>query len=106
MENINGIIKGIENGTIGTLDETAEFTHLDNTHCIELQVDGHPDITVLFAEIESIQELRAAVEEEGYTEEPTASSVKLDEAMEMGLDDIYNYDKVVAYRVDGDITEL
>lgn len=77
MENIKQIIEGIEAGKI-EVDNEATYEDVNGVEYIAHYVDGHEDLEVLFEKREDANE-----------EDPNE------------LDDVFNYDKVVAYRVDG-----
>lgn len=77
MENIKQIIEGIEAGKI-EVDNEADYEDINGVEYIAHYVDGHEDLEVLFEKREDANEI-----------DPNE------------LDDVFNYDVVAAYRIDG-----
>lgn len=98
---IKNVIEGVENGKIGLVFDwefhEEEYTDGAADVYITQRVVGHEDVELYFAEKDFIKEMREAV----YREEKTLDDLSnLIEELN-GLDDQFDYDKVVAYRVDG-----
>lgn len=104
-KNLKVIIEGVENGKIGLVNDW-EFHEEDYTDgatdvYIVQRVDGHEDVELYFAEKDFIQEMREAVYREDRIEDDLNDLLEgLNE-----LNDQFDYDKVVAYRVDNNPIE-
>lgn len=77
MENIKQIIEGIENGTVEVENEES-YEDINGAEYVSHFVEDHEDLEVLFEKREDANEV-----------DPNE------------LDDVYNYNKVVAYRING-----
>lgn len=102
MENkINEIISAVEEGKMDLVQdwtfEEREYTDGASDVYVEQDVEGYEDIALLFAEKDHFQELRNEI----YREEKTQDDLHDLVADTSGLDDQFNYDKVVGYRVEG-----
>lgn len=104
-DKINDIISSVENGETGLVNDydfhEMDFTDGASEIFIQHHVEGHEEITLLFAEHDFVKEMRDAV----YAGEKEAHD--LDELIE-GLNDLedqFDYYKVVGYRIgSGQIT--
>lgn len=100
MENIKNIIAQIENGEIEleNLDPNYhEEEYIDGCNGVWIahEVEGHEDLEVFFAEHDEVEELRQRIYE------GDADESELEELVFNEYADRFNYDDVVAYRIDG-----
>lgn len=104
-KDLQNIIAGVERGKIGLVYEwefhEEEYTDGATDIFIVQRVVGHEDVELYFAEKKFIKEMREAV----YREERTMDD--LNDLLEglNELNDQFDYDKVVAYRVDNNPIE-
>lgn len=101
MVNIKQIIAGIENGEIELENLDPNYHEVDyidgaSDHYIVHQVEGHEELDVFFAEHDHVKEVRNDVYKNGRDEIEAFEELTLNEYA-----DQYDYDNVVAYRVDG-----
>lgn len=101
MENIKQIIEGIETGKIDleSLDPSYhEMEYVDGPKGVWIvhDAEGQEGLEVFFAEHEEVEELRQRIYE------GDADESELEEMVHNEYADRFNYDDVVAYRVDGE----
>ena len=78
MKNVNLIIEGLNKGAIQTNNEEAEYVHLNGSRYISHGVENHEGVEVFYGQREDINEVN-----------PNE------------LADIYDYNEVAAYRLNG-----
>lgn len=94
------VIEGIKNGSVELTDDDPDFYEKEyvdgpSSEFIIHAVQGHDEIEVFFAERDFVQEIKQKIYD-GDTEDLDHDKMELNEYA-----DRFNYDDVVAYRVDG-----
>ncbi len=98
--NIEDIIMEIESGKVELTTTDPDFLKIDydgspSSEWIAHGIEGHEGLEVFFSEHDFVQEVRQKIYD-GETDE-----LEIEEMVYNEYADRFNYDKIVAYRVDG-----
>lgn len=98
---VGKVIEDIERGRIEVTNRDPDFYEMDyvdgpSSEFIIHAVEGHEELEVFFAERDFVQELKRKIYD-GETEDLDHDEMELNE-----YDERFDYDAVVAYRIDGE----